>query len=145
MSFQGHFVGYAELEKMVAATSDFGNIFANSVIENIPAQMGMENCSSIIKVARIDGEIVHYWRWKIATVLMFAPGQAMDEEKDRRVRSASESAWPIILKWLGEKGTVIEAAISTPKDLKYLEGQRPAFLHYEKETSVYHLREDNHA
>ena len=145
MSFQGHFIGYGDLEKLIAATHDCGTIFSNCIVESSPTQMGMENCSSVIQVARIEGEIVHYWRWKIATVLMFAPGQAMDEEKDRRVRNASESAWPIILKWLGEKGTVIEASISMPRDLKYLEGQRPSFLDYEKETSLYRLREENHA
>ena len=145
MSFQGHYVGYGDLEKMLQATSNCGDIFSDCFIETSPAQMGMEYCSSIIQAARVDGEIVHYWRWKIATVLMVAPRQAFDDAVERRATAAIDSAWPIVQRRLGEKARVLEALVAMPKDLKFLDGQKPAFLDYDKETACYSIREGSHA
>ncbi len=148
MSFQGHYIGYADLEKMLGATSHCGDVHANCIFESSSAQlaqMGMDSCSTIIQVSRIDGEIVHYWRWNIATVLLLASGEPFDSEKSRRAHIAGDSAWSAVLSWLNTKTRVIESASSMPKNMNHLSGEQPVFLEYQSETAQYHLREGTHA
>ncbi len=144
MSFQGHYIGYGSLEKMLEETDRCGKLYANYIFETSqaqPTQMGMEYCSTLIQVARIDGEIVHYWRWKVAVVLIIASGEPFDPEKSRRARIAGDSAWPGVLSWLNSNASVVEANISMPKNMTYIDGEKPAFLDYETGTARYQLRE----
>lgn len=146
MAFQGHFVGYDDLEKMLEATHHYGDVYANCIFETSPSQlvqMGMDNCSTIIQVSRIQGEVTHYWRWKVASVLLLATGEPFDPDKSRRARIAGESAWSAVRDQLERfaSGQVIEAASSMPKNLNFLGGEQPAFLSYEKATGRYSLQE----
>ena len=146
MTFQGHFVGYGNLEEMLDATKSCGHVYADCIIERSPTQTNIEYCSKIIQVSRIDGQIVHYWRWKVAMVLMIVPEQQpLDPEKAQRAHIATDSAWPAILSWLGEKTEMIRATTSMPKNMNHLEGQQPAFLDYEEKTGRYSLCEKSDA
>jgi len=146
MSFHGHYIGYGDLEKMLEATTHCGNVFANCIFESSPAQpqIGMDYCTTLIQVSRIDGEVVHFWRWKIATVLRLATGEPYSAEDSRRARIAGESAWDAVKDWLGEKTTMIEAAVAMPRNMNYPGGECPAFLDYDKNTYRYVLREVSH-
>lgn len=143
MSFQGHFVGYSDLEKLFEATSHCGDVYADCIFESNPAQpqTGMDYCITMIQVSRIDGEIVHFWRWKVAAILRLATGEPFDVEESRRARIEGETAWNAIKDWLKEKTRVVEAAVAMPKNMNYLGGECPAFLSYEKRTYRFVLRE----
>lgn len=148
MAFQGHYIGFNDLEKMLEATHHCGDVYANCIFENSPAahlvQMGVENCSTIIQVSRIQGEVVHYWRWKIASLFLLASGEPFDHQKSKRAQIAGETAWPAVHHWLEKKvfpGQVIEAASSMPKNLNFLGGDQPTFLSYDPATAQYTLRE----
>ena len=147
MSFQGHFIGYSDLEAMLNATDHCGDVFANCISEKSPTQpqTGMSFSTMMIQVARIDGEIVHYWRWTIATILTLASGEPFDAQESRRARIAGNSAWAGIKSWLEERTRVVEAAISMPKNMNHMGGEQPAFIRYEKSTDSYVLREVSHA
>ncbi len=146
MAFQGHYIGYGDLEAMLEETDHASDVYANCIFESSPAQpqTGMDYCTTIIQVSRINGEIVHYWRWKIATILMLASGEPFSAEESRRARIAGESAWTAIKGWLGENTRMIEAAVSMPKNMNHLGGEKPTFLGYEKATSQYALRQASH-
>lgn len=146
MAFQGHYIGYDDLEKMLESTQHYGVVYANCIFESSPsqlAQMGMDNCSTMIQVSRIQGEVTHYWRWKIASILLLATGEPFDPDKSRRARIAGESAWSVVRNQLERfaPGQVIEAASSMPKNLNFLGGEQPAFLSYEQATARYSLLE----
>ena len=147
MAFQGHYIGYGDLEVMLKATDHCGAVYANCIFESSPAQpqTGMDYCTTIIQVSRIEGEIVHYWRWKIATILRLATGEPFYAEESRRAQIAEESAWTAVKSWLGEQTGMIEAAIAMPRSMNHLGGERPAFINYEKTTARYSLREASHA
>lgn len=148
MAFQGHYIGFNDLEKMLEAIQPHGNVYANRIFESSPtqlAQMGMDTCTTIIQVSRIEGEVTYYWRWKIASVLLLASGEPFDPDKSRRARIAGESAWSAVRDWLEKNAfpvKVIEAASSLPKNLNFLGGEQPAFLSYEKTTARYSLLEN---
>ena len=141
MLFQGHYIGYSGLEKMLEETSRCGSIYAHCIFETSRVQMGMDYCATVIQVSRVDSGIVHYWRWKVAGVLMVASGEPFDPEKSRCARIAGESAWPGVLSWLNTQARVIEATVSMPKNMNYIEGKKPTFLNYETATARYFLRE----
>lgn len=145
MTFHGHHIGYDSLEKMIEATEHCGTIFANCVVESSATRLGMECCSTIISVARIEGDLVHYWHWKIAEVLMLTPSKPIDEEFERRATVAIDTAWPAVRDWLAGKGNLTQASVALYKELKYLDGDRPTFMQYERETARYSLREESHA
>ena len=148
MAFQGHYIGFNELEKMLDAIQPHGNVYANCIFESNPAQlaqMGMDTCSTIIQVSRIEGDVTYYWRWKIASVLLLASGEPFDPQKSRRARIAGESAWPAIHDWLKKKVfpiRVIEAASSMPRNMNFLGGDQPTFLSYDPTTARYSLRDE---
>jgi len=127
-NFNGHFVGYGQLEAWAEAVSMLEPVYASLISESNTGDYGIRYERAVILCAQPQGEIVHYCRIPVASIEWIAD-QPLTQNHEQRIERA-EQAKKIVRDWLRAQGFVVrEAAVAFPRDFRLLEGGA-GFLQY---------------
>ena len=134
-----NYIGYPTVEAMVPQLEKYGKVAVIAVTD--PGKAGKYNISivyNVVLVTHASDGLVQYCRIPIARYQSMDGVHPMGErEEAEKFNKWNTQAQQIVMDWLNERDfTVIEAMLSMPKTLRYLDGGAE-FLGFDKEQGYY--------